>query len=640
MTQKTLASTPSALAQAISKSLPDHFDPATSIQGSRLTYAPGVASIDLAALSAAVMETEMGGEDDAAGPEPAASGGADGIRIEGTLASGGVGCIRIAQQLELDREVIVKSLLPGRRTVASIVALRREARIGALLEHPNIIPVYTAGDSEEDGPFIVMKRVRGSSWRERIKRLAPTSDRETLRAHINILLDICPAVEFAHHRGVLHRDLKPDNIMLGEFGEVYVIDWGTAYFRETDTPEMARELIGTPAYMAPEQANPDESATERTDVYLLGASLHEVLTGAPRHPAASLTDALSQSIRSPAYEYGPEVPPGLAELCNRACAAEPEHRHASVAAFRRALAEFLRTEDSRDSSARAREQLTSLESLIRSGAQEDATKAAIHRTFGNCRFGFEQALRQWPHNADAADGLRDALGVMFDYEVAQGHAATADALLAEMAAPTDEQRSRLARARAEREAQAAAGLELQQIRSDQRLIGRNWIRSAGGVFSAVASLFVGLPLGAMHRQGTGLGAIHAFYTFSITSLVCIGWLYVFRRHILDSERYWRLSQAVAVTIVLASIAALLGHFLGIDLPATLLMLSITGTATAVCLSLFVETLAWPAAAFSTCSAVLCVALPDYCIEATMAGAVFAGAWLAYLHRPQNPSADS
>src|SRR5262249_35011988 len=151
-----------------------------------------------------------------------------------------------------------------------------------------------------------MKHVEGVSWRDLLrdgahpawaKVGAPGEDR--LVSHLQILMQVCNAVEFAHRRGLIHRDIKPANVMVGEFGEVYLLDWGiaarTGILAEASShlgesgAEPTPRMLGTPAYMAPEMLSRKVGPIdERTDVYLLGATLHEVLTGRPRHVGSTL----------------------------------------------------------------------------------------------------------------------------------------------------------------------------------------------------------------------------------------------------------------------------------------------------------------------------------------------------------------
>ena len=189
------------------------------------------------------------------------------------VARGGMGTILEAEDPELGRKVALKILDDPSHEVARRY-FENEARVTAGLEHPNIVPVHEMGFTSDGRPYFAMKLVRGRSLREAL----PGAGRMRL---LGDFVKICDAVSFAHSRGILHRDLKPDNVMIGEFGEVQVMDWGLAKVRGSpdsgERPGAARggalhrtmdgTLLGTPAYMSPEQARGEVRALdERSDV--------------------------------------------------------------------------------------------------------------------------------------------------------------------------------------------------------------------------------------------------------------------------------------------------------------------------------------------------------------------------------------
>src|SRR5258708_15750869 len=201
-----------------------------------------------------------------------------------------------ATDTELDRRVALKVLPLW--DAASADLLRREARILAGLEHPGIVPVHDAGTLPDGRVFYAMKLVQGRRLDQAVAGLS-RSDR------LRLFQRVCEPVAFAHSRGVIHRDLKPENVMVGEFGEGLVMDWGvaklTAGANETETG-----VIGTPHYMAPEQAaGENDRVNERSDVYGLGGILQFLLAGQA-------------------------TPKALVAICRKAMAAEPEGRYGSA----------------------------------------------------------------------------------------------------------------------------------------------------------------------------------------------------------------------------------------------------------------------------------------------------------------------
>jgi serine/threonine protein kinase len=220
------------------------------------------------------------------------------------IGRGGMGSVYLARDERLGREVAIKvaSGVPGAEVERRLHA---EVRVLAALEHPGIVPIHDAGRLADGRLFYVMKRVRGATLSEHLQRVTSLSER------LGIFERICEAVSFAHARGVIHRDLKPDNVMIGEFGEVLVMDWGIAQVGSLADSEA---VVGTRGFMAPEQERGSE-ADARTDVYGLGAILRWMCEGA-----------------------GP--PRALRAVCERAAASRPDDRYPTPAALAADVARF------------------------------------------------------------------------------------------------------------------------------------------------------------------------------------------------------------------------------------------------------------------------------------------------------------
>ena len=199
----------------------------------------------------------------------------------GELGRGGMGRVDVVFDRLLGRPVAQKKVLE-RHNDTFLVS---EGQIGAQLEHPSIVPVYDLGTDAEGRPFYTMRVVNGRSLSQILHdEHGGSSERLGLSKLLGILRQVCLAVDYAHSRGVVHRDLKPDNVVVGAFGEVYVLDWGVACvtddsdIQQSERMPGAEAVAGTPGYMAPEQALA-EPVDGRTDVFALGVILHEVLTG-------------------------------------------------------------------------------------------------------------------------------------------------------------------------------------------------------------------------------------------------------------------------------------------------------------------------------------------------------------------------
>ncbi len=257
------------------------------------------------------------------------------------LGRGGMGEVLAARDNQLGRDVAIKRMLRIDVSDRSMQRFFREASVQGRLDHPAIVPVHELGRDDDGLPFFVMKKLSGTSMSQRIGD--PDARRRLLRA----FTEVCLAVEFAHTRGIVHRDLKPDNIVLGEFGEVYVIDWGVAKvadhvedrphaFARADTDALrtvAGVAIGTPGYMAPEQVRSARDVDGRADVYSLGCTLFEILTGTMMHQRgeAGLVGAVEGArVRPSARAPGRDIPPELDTLVWQATESNPDARIATA----------------------------------------------------------------------------------------------------------------------------------------------------------------------------------------------------------------------------------------------------------------------------------------------------------------------
>jgi eukaryotic-like serine/threonine-protein kinase len=264
----------------------------------------------------------------------------DAYRLEHELGGGGMSRVFVAQELRLGRDVVVKVLAPDLALGISAERFEREIRTVAALQQANIVPVLTAG--ETDGlPYYTMPFVEGESLRVHLGR-GPMAISEV----VGIVKDVARALGYAHQRGIVHRDIKPDNVLLSG-GTAVVTDFGiakaiSAARTSADGAGLTQvgTSIGTPAYMAPEQAAGDANVDHRADIYALGAMTYELLAGHPvfsdRTAQRMLAAHLSETPR-PIGELRPDVPPTLAELVMRSLAKDPDARPQSAGEVVRVL---------------------------------------------------------------------------------------------------------------------------------------------------------------------------------------------------------------------------------------------------------------------------------------------------------------
>ncbi|MBA3453112.1 MAG: serine/threonine protein kinase, partial [Deltaproteobacteria bacterium] len=210
------------------------------------------------------------------------------LRTGKVIGEGGMGIVREAEQVALGRIVAIKTLKAGRADPRGASDLLREAWVTGALEHPNIVPVHHLEIDEALLPLLILKRIDGVEWSALCNDAAEVQRRfgatDLLAWNLGILNQALNALRFAHARGVIHRDLKPSNVMIGNFGEVYLLDWGIAVATRDDGTQRfplaseATELAGTPNYMAPEMLGRGDGPglSERTDIYLAGAVLYEL----------------------------------------------------------------------------------------------------------------------------------------------------------------------------------------------------------------------------------------------------------------------------------------------------------------------------------------------------------------------------
>jgi len=544
---------------------------------------------------------------------PQLSGSADGallsaadLVVVGRLGEGGMGTVLQARQPSLGRDVAVK--VP-RVAGAGARSLVEEARLAGSLEHPGIVPVHAIAFDGHGAPALVMRLVGGVSWstlllvpdrilEERLGRSAPNR----LEAHLHVFLQVCNAIAFAHAHGVLHRDLKPANVLIGELGEVYVADWGVA--RRKDSPLGPVGLKGTPAYLAPEMCTGDDAnMDERTDVFLLGATLFEVIEGnPPYYRAAGVPEAVAAAWHGVIPPLPEETPEELDAVVTKAMAYDKAQRFQSVLELRDAVATYLRHAASHRLVAKVRPGLHELERAVagRVSREQLAPLASA------CRFGFMHALAEWDGNADARKGLDETLRLCARYELDAKNAAAARALLAELKPPPPQLVAEAEKLEAEDEEASRAAKRFARVARDfdPAVAMRQRVAVILSIVVAVVINTFGpqvVPAWGALDQALGRWSLLSRAALSVITYGVVA--VVFRKSLLATRLNRRFMGAIAVNLAAVVANRTVGAALGLTYAQTHLMEVVTLAATGAMLGLLLHS------GFFLQTLVGCIALP-------------------------------
>ncbi len=320
--------------------------------------------------------------------------------IRDSLGRGSGGSVFAVYDKLIDREVALKIVhLDVDDAEKNVHRFVREARVTASLEHPHILPIYELNIDADDRTFFTMRKAPGVSLDNLIYDAEEGRVAKTIAAfedRVEIMLRVCDAISYAHAQGVIHQDIKPGNIMLGDFGEVLVVDWGAALMKDDNRKH--RRLMGTPAYMSPEQAR-CEGSDERSDIYCLGATFYHLLTFTMPTTAKSteefwqrkrggILDALPMEIES-------GIPRYLLDVARMAMCTEPGDRYQEVSQLRDALLEWRRHRESLAICDEADMK------LLRADQIDD------YREFEELRGRYQAAVQIWDQNIQAKESLHD-----------------------------------------------------------------------------------------------------------------------------------------------------------------------------------------------------------------------------------------
>lgn len=535
-----------------------------------------------------------------------------------------MGIVRLGNQRAFDRNVAVKCLRQS-ASIGTRFALLREARVTGALEHPNVVPVYDLGVDGSGSPILVMKRIAGETWADIMADLVRPLEPRQFERHLNLVLAIATACHFAHERGFIHRDLKPNNIMIGEFGEVYLLDWGIAASTSpateniAPTPSEACDIVGTPAYMAPEMAAPGIAPIgTATDVYLLGGLLYFLLVGSPPHNEATVLETLAAAFGSEPPILPPETPPELAAICLNAMAHAPGERYADAGAFRQALQTYL---DRRPSLALMQEGRECFERWLvtRDGLDESPEAGSeidrqLRTLFGEARFALQRALKEWPTNQEARQLLQDVLTRSIEYELSVGAFRAAHALADAMPTADTEVLALIGRVEGEYNQRQE---RLNQLEYDTDVTLSRRLRAVVIIVFGIFSLVSNAATGMLDRAGSlPNGHIALAVQFALFALLIpIAWNRAVKsRWAAENHTNRILIKSVVIVMVALSVLTAAMGAMKVELTVTFIVIQLAGIGFWALVATLADGTLWTLVVAISLGVLLVAFLPEYRFE--------------------------
>ncbi|MFN9625254.1 MAG: protein kinase domain-containing protein, partial [Planctomycetota bacterium] len=309
------------------------------------------------------------------------------------LGKGGMGLVYLATQNSVNRPVALKIIRKDKQNDTFSKQFFYEAEITALLEHPNITPIYELGKTPDHTYFYTMKYIQGTPWEKKIRT-------NSIEENLDIFDKLCDAIAFAHSKNILHMDIKPDNVQLGEFGEVYAVDWGVA--SDLKRPESVR-CAGTWQWISPEVARGEKSRIGKgSDIYLLGGILFQIVTGhhprLPKDPSEKLSDPALRKAAINNIIQATDCKDPMVAVALKALATEPQDRYAKVEHLQEAIHAIQKERAAIKSS----QELTKRAIVLAS----EATEQGDYGRFNQSLFGLKDAIELWDKNPDAPSELK------------------------------------------------------------------------------------------------------------------------------------------------------------------------------------------------------------------------------------------
>lgn len=295
-----------------------------------------------------------------------------------SLGAGGMGSVYTASQVSMNRPVAVKRSHETKGSGSTYDSVRKEGMLFGRLDHPNIPPVHMVGEDPEGHAVLVMKLIEGTDLHSLVRNPSHARwndvDGDPSLWLLDVFIQVTHAVEHAHSKNVLHRDIKTENIMVGDFGQVFLIDWGIAI--DLNNPSAAQttgKFIGTPCFAAPEMVEKNVTLDARTDVYLLGAMLLEMVSGSVMFKGRTLQEIIERVRANEREDVPVTVPNALTSIILKATAHDREERYPSAKEFRAAVHRYKSDRHHYQNIAQAEGHLDTLESWLFERRTDSAT---------------------------------------------------------------------------------------------------------------------------------------------------------------------------------------------------------------------------------------------------------------------------
>ena len=359
------------------------------------------------------------------------------------LGKGGMGVVTTGLQTYPNRSVAIKKILRPSETYRRM--LLQEAQIMGQLEHPNIVAVHQILRDEDGELMVVMKEIKGSTLQEVLDKEYTSGDPRHLVSLLPILIQVCFALEYSHSQSIVHRDIKCENIMIGDFNEVLLMDWGLAFNKDTLKGTQVG-VVGTPSYLAPEMLSGKPKDFDiRSDTYLLGATLHHILMKEARHSRPTVVEALTAAQASEPFKYPHYIPSIFGKIANKACHKDPDERYQTVGCFRQALEDAVQHWEAIKILQTAAKDTHPLVQSIKD--QDELSK--VQGEFIQVRSLIETAMKMWPENPNVSSQLDSVLHHMVNYHIGRSEYLIADSLFAEISVPSEDLKKQLQLSRKE-----------------------------------------------------------------------------------------------------------------------------------------------------------------------------------------------